>query len=326
MIFRTLTRVCLALLLVQAVSIGVAQAQTTPPISVLLPAQLDSLVAPIALYPDPLLSQVLVASTYPLQIVQASQWLQQNSKLAGTELQDAAKQQNWDPSIQALVVFPDVLQRMSGNIQWTTDLGNSFIAQQAGIMDAVQRLRGQAMASSTLQSTPQQVVTSETEDGTTAIQIEPADQEVIYVPVYDPYAVWGPGFYPYPLLGYGRFGRGLFFTSGIYVGPFFAGWGGWGGWGWRANWFGHSVVVNTAFVSRYGFNRGFVGNGFGGFRGNVATGSRVIGPGVVGNYRSAGRPTMSAPSRSIQTFHGSFSGSAGRGSSRGGGGGHGRGR
>ncbi len=179
--------------IVQAVSVGVAQAQTSAPISVLLPAQIDSLVAPIALYPDPLLSQVLVASTYPLQIVQAAQWLQQNSTLTGAALQDAAKQQNWDPSIQALVVFPDVLQRMSGNIQWTTDLGNSFIAQQAGVMDSVQRLRGQAMASSNLKTSPQQVVTSETQDGTTAIQIEPADQEVIYVPVYDPLRDLGCG-------------------------------------------------------------------------------------------------------------------------------------
>jgi hypothetical protein len=344
--FKRMTTIFCAVLLVQFLSIGIAQAQAGQPIPILVPAEIDSLVAPIALYPDPLLSQVLVASTYPLQIVQAAQWIQQNSTLTGAALQDAAKQQNWDASIQALVVFPDVIQRMSGNIQWTTDLGNSFLAQQAGVMDAVQRLRSQAMASSSLKSNPQQVVTSESQDGATAVQIEPANPEVIYVPSYNPVAIWGPAYYPYPMLGY--FGPGpLFFSSGIFVGPFFAGWGGWGGWGWRPNWFGHSVIVNAAFVGRYGFNRGVVGSGFvaGGFRGTVAPMSRVAGLGVVGNaYRSEGTvasrqvasananqsrsvyngAATAASSRSVQSFRGSSS-SFGRGAARGGGG-HGRGR
>src|SRR5204863_7199572 len=107
--------------------------QANRPVSVLSPAELDSLVAPIALYPDPLLSQVLVAAAYPLEIVEAAQWLQQHPNLTGAALQSAASQQDWDPSIQALVVFPDVLRRLSDNIRWTTDLGNSFVAQQTGV-------------------------------------------------------------------------------------------------------------------------------------------------------------------------------------------------
>src|SRR5206468_9400948 len=112
--------------------------------------QLNPLVAPIALYPDALLSQVLVASTYPLEIVAAAQWLDRNPALSGPALQEAARQQNWDPSIQALVAFPDVLRRLSENIQWTTDLGNAFLQQQAGVMDAVQRMRTQAINSGKL--------------------------------------------------------------------------------------------------------------------------------------------------------------------------------
>ena len=116
------------------------QAGTAQPLS---PDQLASLVAPIALYPDSLLSQVLVAAGYPLEIVEAGQWLQQNGNLKGAQLVDAARQQNWDPSIQALVVFPDVVTRLNSDIRWTTDLGNAFLAQQGDVMDAVQRLRSQ---------------------------------------------------------------------------------------------------------------------------------------------------------------------------------------
>src|SRR5215472_7545130 len=103
---------------------------------VLSPDQLDSLVAPLALYPDPILSQVLVASTYPLQIVQAERWLQQHSSLTGKALADAAAKQPWDASVQALVMIPDVLKRLNQNLTWTSDLGNAVMAQQAGVMDA----------------------------------------------------------------------------------------------------------------------------------------------------------------------------------------------
>ena len=129
-------------------------AQAPPPAQLLNPDQLDDLVAPIALYPDPLLSQVLVASTYPLEIVEASQWLQQNRNLQGQQLVAAARQQNWDPSVQALVVFPDVMGKLSSDVSWTTDLGNAFLAQQADVMNAVQRMRARAQAAGRLNSDP----------------------------------------------------------------------------------------------------------------------------------------------------------------------------
>ena len=228
------------------------------------PQQLDDLVAPIALYPDPLLGQVLAASTYPLEIVEAQQWLKRNNGLTGTSLMDAAKQQNWDASVQALVAFPDVLARLNSDISWSTDLGNAFLAQQADVMYAVQRMRASAQANGKLSSSPQQVVTNETDNGQSAIAIEPANPQVIYVPAYDPAYIWGPpaGGY-YPSLFYPDFGFG--YWPGINVGLSFGGWGwgGWGGWGWGPNWFGHGLFVNGAFFRNYGFR----GGGFGGLQG-----------------------------------------------------------
>src|SRR5277367_6451365 len=126
-----------------------------PPAQPLNPQELENLVAPIALYPDTLLSQILVASTYPIEVVEAQQWLQQNRGLKGQPLMDAARQQNWDPSVQALVAFPDVLTRLNQDIRWTTDLGNAFLAQQPDVMSAVQQLRAKAQANGKLQSNPQ---------------------------------------------------------------------------------------------------------------------------------------------------------------------------
>src|SRR5262249_16779554 len=138
-----------------------------------------------------------------LEIVEAAQWLQQNANLTGAALQSAASQQNWDPSVQALVVFPDVLRRLSDNIRWTTDLGNSFVAQQAGVMDRVQPMRASAMAEGSLTSNAQAIVTAQPQGPTTIVEIQPANPEVIYVPVYDPVVIWGrPAFYPYPVVRY----------------------------------------------------------------------------------------------------------------------------
>jgi hypothetical protein len=244
-----------------------AQAPATPPADqahaqALLPQQLDDLVAPIALYPDPLLGQVLVACTYPVELVEAQQWLQANGNLHGQQLMDAARQQNWDASVQALVAMPDVLLKLTQDIRWTTDLGNAFLAQQAGVMSAVQRMRARAQANGKLRSTPQETVTTENQGGQSAIQIQPADPQVIYVPTYDPEYVWGPpdwGYYPplfYP-------GYGYWFDPGIDIGFCFGGWGGWGfggwGWGWGPNWFGGSIFVNNFFFNRYGFHHGFGG-------------------------------------------------------------------
>ena len=137
-----------------------ADQQQAAPRTALTAQQLDNLVAPLALYPDPLLSQVLVAATYPLEVVEANQWLQDNRSLTGTALMDAAKQQNWDASVQALVAFPDVLARLNQDVRWTTDLGNAFLGQQKDVMAAVQRLRARAQANGKLTSTPQETVST----------------------------------------------------------------------------------------------------------------------------------------------------------------------
>jgi len=228
--------------------------QAGPPVQALSPEQLANLVAPIALYPDSLLSQVLVAATYPLEIVEAAQWLQQNRNLRGAQLVEAARQQNWDASIQALVVFPDVLTRLNSDIRWTTDLGNAFLGQQADVMNAVQRLRAQASQAGRLQSNSQVNVTTQTQGGQAAIDIQPVDPQVVYVPVYNPAYMWGPPAYGfYPPLFYPEIGFGFGFGPGIYIGSFFGGLG-WGGWGWGPNWFGGSIFLNNGFFHRYGFS------------------------------------------------------------------------
>lgn len=228
----------------------------------LAPQQLDNLVAPIALYPDPLLGQVLAASTYPVELVEAQQWLVTNGGLGGQQLMDAARQQNWDPSVQALVAMPEVITMLTQDIHWTTDLGNAFLAQEADVMSAVQRMRQRAQANGQLQSNRQETVTTENQGGQQAIEIQPADPQVIYVPAYDPYYVYGWGSYP-PLY----YPDGYWFEPGIGVGLYFGGWGGWGyggGWGWGTNWFGRSLYVNGGFFNRYGYrNRGGFAGGFG---------------------------------------------------------------
>src|SRR5579863_3394359 len=143
---------------------------------------------------------------------------------------DAAKQQNWDPSVQALVAFPDAFKLLSNDIRWTTDLGNAFLAQQADVMRAVQGMRARAQANCRLTTTPQQVVTTDTQNDQSAIEIQPADPQVIYVPQYNPAYVWGPPAWgAYPDLGYYDgfgLGFGFGFGPGIYMGGFFPGWGG----------------------------------------------------------------------------------------------------
>ena len=270
--FQTVSRQALGIicvLLLLSAGAGLAQ-QPAPPDQAppqqgaaqpLSPDELANLVAPIALYPDSLLSQILVAAGYPLEIVEAGQWLQQNRNLKGVQLVEAARQQNWDPSIQALVVFPDAVTRLNSNIRWTTDLGNAFLAQQADVMDAVQRLRAQASQAGKLKSNSQVTVRTQTEGGQAAIEIQPADPEVVYVPVYNPAYFWGPSLYgPYPPLFYPQIGFGFGFGGGIYIGSFFGGLG-WGGWGWGPSWFGHSIYMNNFFFHRYGFGD-FHGAGF----------------------------------------------------------------
>jgi hypothetical protein len=256
---RMMAVVCSLLLLVPG-NVMLWSQQAPPPGQSLAPDQLDGLVAPIALYPDPLLSEILVASTYPLELVQASQWLQRNPGLTGAALTQAAQQQNWDPSIQALVVFPDLIKRLYQDVTWTTNLGNAFLVQQPDVMDAVQRMRFRAEQAGKLPSTSQQRVTTTNDSGQPIIDIEPTDPQVIYLPNYDPGYIWGPPLrYPYanwyypPLVG----GAFLGFGVGISMGAFFGrGWGGWAGWGWHPGWGNHTVIVNNNFIHRNNFNAG----------------------------------------------------------------------
>jgi len=207
--------------------------------------QLDSLVAPIALYPDPLLAQTLAASTYPLELMQLQQWLARNPGLKDKALADAVAKQPWDPSIQAMAALPDVVKRLTDDIQWTTDLGNAFLAQQSDVMNAVQRMRQKAQMTGALKSTPQQTVQSEVVDNKHVIVIEQADPQVIYVPSYNPVAVYGPAVYPYPSIYYPSWGgyaatAALSFGAGIAMG---AAWG--GGWGWNTGWGHNDIEINN---------------------------------------------------------------------------------
>ena len=207
------------------------------------PDQLDSLVAPIALYPDPLLAQVLAASTYPLELMQLHQWLQKNPGLKDKALIDAVAKQPWDPSIQAMAGLPDLVKRLVNDIQWTTDLGNAFLAQQDGVMDAVQRMRTKAHEKGTLTSTPQQTVQTQVVEREQVIVIEQAEPEVIYVPDYDPFWAYGAPIYPYPPIYYPTGGLALSFGVGMAVGAI---WGGGGGWGWGCRWGGdNDITINN---------------------------------------------------------------------------------
>src|SRR5262245_48672745 len=225
------------------------QTQQSPQASVKIPAdQLDSLVAPIALYPDPLLSQTLVASTYPLEIMQLQQWLGRNKGLTGQALVDAVAKQPWDPSVQAMAALPDVVNRLANDIQWTTDLGNAFLAQQGDVMNAIQRMRAKAQGTGTLTSNQQQRVETEAVDGKNVIVIEQANPEVLYVPSYNPVAVYGEPAYPYPPIYYPPYyGTGaavaasaISFGTGLALG---AAWG--GGWGWGAGWGAGDIDMNV---------------------------------------------------------------------------------
>ena len=265
LLLRTLAILC-AVLIAPGDTIFFAQAQEgQPPVDTPLPPeQLDSLVAPVALYPDLLLGQVLAASTYPLQIVEAGRWIQQNSSLQGQALVQAAAKQHWDASIQALVVFPSVVQQMDQNLQWTTALGNAFLAQPQDVMASVQRMRMKAQQDGALNSNEQQSVQTKNIDGQNAIVIEPANPQVIYVPTYNPTAVYGPppDYYPYPAMSYPSTGAviaasAISFGAGIALGAAFSGCCGPGwGWGWGCNWGPRgAVIVNNNFFGRYGYAR-----------------------------------------------------------------------
>src|SRR6266581_4860343 len=185
--------------------------------------QLDSLVAPIALYPDPLLSQTLVASTYPLEVVQLQQWLEKNPNLKDKALADAVEKQNWDPSIQATAALPAVVKQLGDNIAWTSDLGNAFLAQESDVMDAVQRMRAKAQGAGNLKTSQQQKVETQQVEGKNVVVIQPASPDVVYVPSYNPVVVYGPPVYPYPPIyypppGYYAAGAAVAFGTGVALG------------------------------------------------------------------------------------------------------------
>lgn len=222
------------------------------------PEQLDSLVAPIALYPDPMLSQTLVASTYPLEIIQLQQWLEKNKGLKDQALADAVKKQDWDPSIQAMAALPEVVKQLAENIKWTAELGNAFLAQQSEVMEAVQRMRKKAMDAGNLKSTEQQKVETKVVESKTVVIVEQANPQVVYVPSYNPVVVYGPPVYPYPPIAYpppGYYAAGMAISFGVGV-AMGAMWG--GGWGWGCGW-GHNDVdinVNNNFNRNTNINRG----------------------------------------------------------------------
>src|SRR5271157_5537893 len=268
---RELTAIlCIGVLMPGGVSWATAQTQApaapADQAAAKIPAdQLDSLVAPIALYPDPLLSQTLVASTYPLEVVQLQQWLAQNKGLNEKALADAVKKQDWDPSIQGLAALPDVVKQLGDNIKWTTDLGNAFLAQQEDVMAAVQRMRKKAQANGNLKSSEQVKVETKTVESTQVIVVEQANPQVIYVPSYNPTVVYGAPVYPYPPIyypppGYYAAGMAISFGVGIAMGAMWS-----GGWGYGCGWGGNNnVYINNS--------NNFVNNSN---RNNINGGNRV---------------------------------------------------
>ncbi len=213
-------------------------------------SQIDALVAPIALYPDALVAQILAASTYPNQVVEADQWLKDHSSLQGNALAEAVNQQSWDPSVKALTQFPSVLDNMSNNLSWTSALGDAFYNQQADVMASVQRLRQQAKATGNLKSTSQMTVVQESPQ---TIVIQPANPQVVYVPTYNPTVVYGTPYYPPgystgAVVATGLISFGVGMAVGAAMSNSCCGWG-WNNW--NCGWRGGTVVYNrNVYVSR----------------------------------------------------------------------------
>lgn len=283
----------LALVIVSVVAISTApvsaravQAGTDPQDSTiamssapLTPDALQQLVAPIALYPDTLVGQILAASTYPDQIVEADRWLQQNSGLKDDDLAKEVDEQTWDPSVKALTSFASVLANLDTNLSWTSALGDAYYNQPDGVMDAIQVLRERAQAAGNLQSNQQQEVLDQ---GTTII-IQPTDPDICYVPSYDPWVCYGNPIGIYPGYIYNPWIGGPFISFGIgrrirggYWGRF--GWG-WDSWGF--NWGRHNVIFDhNPYVSHSpNFFRRFPGGDRGGFGGGPGRGFPVSGNG-----------------------------------------------
>ncbi len=235
----------------------------TPAANPLNKGQLEQLVAPIALYPDPLLSQVLMASTYPLEIVEADRWVREpaHQSLKGDALTNALKSENWDPSVMALVPFPKLLALMAERLQWTQQLGNAFLAQQAGVMAAVQALRHDAMAAGNLRATPQCHCVIQTSGDNIAIL--PSDSQVVCIPVYNPRVVYGPWPAPEYPPDYFPIPVGFYFEPGYPIGfwPFveLAAFGPLWGW-WWLDWGHYDVIVDRGRYAALDPHPAFAGN------------------------------------------------------------------
>jgi hypothetical protein len=295
------------------------------------PEQLDALLAPIALYPDALLTQTLMATAYPLQVVEASRWLEQpvNKDLKGAALEKALGSQNWDPSVKSLVPFPEVLAMLNSKLDWMSQLGYAMAEQQNDVWDSVQRLRHQAQEAGNLKTTEQQVVSTQAvvdaqgqPTPQQTIVIQPANPQVVYVPQYNPTVVYGTWPYPsYPPVyvppppGYAfgsalltglAFGAGVAITAGLWgwATPHWGGWGGYGG--------GSYANVNVNRFNQINVNRPPINNanwragaGSGGYRppgGGRPPGGPVGRPGRPGGYppNAIGRPGVSVPGGAVR--------------------------
>jgi hypothetical protein len=288
--------------------------------------ELDQLVAPIALYPDPLVAQILAAATHPTQIVEADRWLQQHPDLKGDALAKAVDTQSWDPGVKALIQFPGLLGMMDKNLSWTSSLGEAYVNGQQEVLDAIQAMRKRAQQAGNLKSSEQESVTT---DGD-AIVIAPANPEVVYVPEYDPWVVYGDplGFYPDWVWVPGFFfdGPGIEFGLGIGIG-LFDGFG-WGWHRWGTDWHGHGLIHGGHPYlphSREFGNRNAFGSGRSEFD-HAATGGPRSGTGGArsgafsGFHHGSDARTFS--SRGRASFGGGFHGGGFHGGGFHGGGGH----
>jgi uncharacterized membrane protein YgcG len=317
-----------------------APAQTQAPAAKLSPQELQQLVAPIALYPDALVAQILAASTYPTQIVEADRWMQSHSKLKGDDLAKEVDKQNWDPSIKALTQTPSVLENMDKNLSWTSSLGEAYANDSQALTNEVQTLREQAQKAGKLNSNEQENVTTQ---GNTIV-IQPANPDVVYVPAYDPWVVYGdpilayPGWYPVPGIFFG--GPGLYFGAGFGIG-FFGGFGwGWNHWGY--DWHGHDAMFDHGrYISHsrsimnhndfhgghanFNHENGFHGGGNPGFHGAAPSHAQAgTHSGALSGFDHGGN-ARSFSSRGQSSFGGGSHGGGGfhaGGGSHGGGGGH----
>ncbi len=249
--------------------------------------ELNQMIAPIALYPDSLLANILIAATFPLEVVAADRWVKQNRNLKGDQLNAALDNMKWDLSVKALVPFPEVLSMMSEKLDWTQSLGDAFLAQQKDVMDTVQSLRAKAQAQGNLQTTKEQKVIVQEK----AIVIEPASPTLVYVPSYNPAVVYGawpyPAYPPYPYYPYGGAvaAGAIGFAAGVAVG---AAWN--NGWG-HCDWNGGNMNVNV--------NRNANINGARVSHYQSANWNQATRQGSVANRRTAGQGTARAGAGNI---------------------------